>query len=106
MKNLTVALQNLINTEVKESNGKVHQVQSRAIKTALLSALMTDLTDNGFNVGKVEKGFIAQVGAVVLNFDIAIKPLDFDFESAIQKELERLAEIQANKQAKSKKSAK
>ena len=106
MKNLNEVLQNLVGAEIKESGEKVHQVQARTIKSSVLQALMTDLTDNGFNVGKVEKGFIAKVGDLVLNFDVALKPLNYDFESAIQKELDRLAEIEANKQAKSKKSTK
>lgn len=106
MKNLNEVLQSLVITEIKESGNKVHQVQARTIKNAVLQALMSDLTDLGIDVGKIEKGFIARVGHLVLNFDVAIKPLDYDFETAIQKELDRLAEIEANKQAKSKKSAK
>ena len=106
MKNLNSVLQRLVVSEIKESGNKVHQVQARTIKNSVLTALMSDLTDLGVNVGKVEKGFIARVGDLVLNFDVALKPLDYDFESAIQKELDRLAEIEANKKAKSKKSTK
>ena len=106
MKNLNSFLQKLVLTDIKESNNKVHQVQARTIKSSVLQALMSDLTDLGVDVGKIEKGFIARVGNLVLNFDVSLKPLDYDFETAIQKELDRLAEIEANKQAKSKKSTK
>lgn len=106
MKNLNSFLQKLVLTDIKESGNKVHQVQARTIKSGVLSSLMNDLTDLGVDVGKVEKGFIARVGHLVLNFDVSLKPLDYDFESAIQKEIDRLAEIEANKQAKSKKSTK
>lgn len=106
MKNLSQVLQNLYNTEIKVSGEKVHQVQGRTIKAQILNALMLDLTENGISVGKVEKGFIAKVGDLVLNFDTAIKPLSYDFDTAIIVEQERLAEIELNKKAKSKKSAK
>lgn len=99
-------LQKLVSAEIRASGEKVHQVQARTIKSNVLTSLMNDLSGSGIKVGKIEKGFIAKVGDLVLNFDVSLKPLSYDFETAVQNELDRLAEIEANKKAKSKKSTK
>lgn len=102
MKKIAEFLQSLQNTKIAETNGKVKQVQARTIKSATLSALMSDFTDNGLEVGKVQKGFIVRVpnddyGSLVIQVDAVLKPLDFDFDSAVQAEQKRQAEIKAKK---------
>jgi hypothetical protein len=105
MEKLFNALQDLQSVSVKVSNDKVHQVQARAFKQAVLTALKSELTDNGFTVGDIDKGFIVKVGELTFNFDVALKPLTYDFDASVQAEIDRQAEIKSRK-AKAKKSAK
>jgi hypothetical protein len=105
MEKLVSALNNLVGADVRVSNDKVHQVQARTIKQSVLNAIKNDLNANGFTVGDIEKGFIVKVGEMTLNFDVALKPLSYDFEIAVQDELDRQAEIKSRK-AKTKKVAK
>jgi hypothetical protein len=109
MKNLQEFLQSLESVVLKENNGKINQVQARTIKSSSLANLMTDIQDLGFEVGKVQKGFIVRVpnsenGSLVFGLDIQVKSLDYDFDSEVQAEIDRLAEIKARK-SKIKKSA-
>ena len=105
MEKLFNALQVLQNADVKVSNDKVHQVQARAFKQAVLTALKNELNDNGFTVGDIDKGFIVKVGELTLNFDVALKPLNYDFDASVQAEIDRQVDIKSRK-AKTKKSAK
>ncbi len=105
MEKLFSALQVLENTDVRVSNNKVHQVQARTIKQSVLNAVKSELADNGFTVGDIEKGFIVKVGEMVFNFDVSLKALDYDFDLAVQNEIDRQAEIKSRK-AKTKKAAK
>ena len=105
MEKLVQAMKSFQEVDVKVSGSKVHQVQARNLKQALLSAVKSDLTENGFTVGDIDKGFIVKVGELTFNFDVALKPLDYDFDASIQAEIDRQAEIKSRK-AKSKKTAK
>lgn len=110
MKNVANYLQNLKGAELSETNGKIKQVQARTIKSAILTALMSEFSEIDFEVGKVQKGFVVRVpnddqGSLVIQVDAVLKPLDYDFDDAVKAEAERLAEIKAKK-SKSKKSAK
>jgi hypothetical protein len=105
MEKLFNALQVLQNTDVRVSNNKVHQVQARTIKQSVLNAIKAELSDNGFTVGDVEKGFIVKVGELTFNFDVSLKALDFDFDTAVNAEIARQAEIKSRK-AKTKKATK
>jgi hemolysin activation/secretion protein len=107
MEKLSLALQNLNGFAFKETNGKINQVQSRAVKSNALTELMADFISAGFEVGKVQKGFIVrvpneQLGSIVLGLDIQVKPLDYDFDSEVQAEKDRQAEIKARKDKKKK----
>lgn len=102
MKKVADYLQNTKGVVYAETNGKMKQTQARAFKSALLDALMTDFTDSGLEVGKVQKGFIVRVpnddlGSLVIQVDAVLKPLDFDYDSAVQAETKRLAEIKSKK---------
>jgi hypothetical protein len=105
MEKLFNVMKSFQEADVKVSGSKVHQVQARTIKQSILSALKNELNDNGFTVGDIEKGFIVKVGEMTFNFDVSLKALDYDFESAVQTEIDRQAEIKDRK-AKTKKSAK
>ncbi len=105
MEKLVSVLNSLVGADVRVSNNKVHQVQARTIKQNVLSAVKQELTDNGFTVGDIEKGFIVKVGEMVFNFDISLKALDYDFDNAVNAEIARQAEIKSRK-AKSKKATK
>jgi len=105
MEKLLNALQVLQGADVKVSGSKVHQVQARTFKQAVLGAIKTDLAENGFTVGDIDKGFIVKVGELTFNFDVSLKALDYDFDKAVQDEIDRQAEIKSRK-AKSKKATK
>jgi len=105
MEKLFSALQVLENTDVRVSNNKVHQVQARTIKQSVLNAVKSELTENGFTVGDIDKGFIVKVGELTFNFDVSLKALDYDFDLAVQNEIDRQAEIKSRK-AKTKKAVK
>ena len=105
MEKLVSVLNSLVGADVRVSNNKVHQVQARTIKQSVLNAVKSELADNGFTVGDIEKGFIVKVGEMVFNFDVSLKALDYDFDLAVQNEIDRQAEIKSRK-AKTKKAAK
>jgi len=105
MEKLVSVLNNLVGAEIRKSNDKVHQVQARTIKQSVLNAVKSELADNGFTVGDIEKGFIVKVGDLVFNIDVALKPLSYDFDVAVQDEIKRQAEIKSRK-AKTKKASK
>lgn len=103
-------LQNLNGVVFAESNGKIKQTQARKLKSGLLGELVADIQGSGFEVAKVQKGYIVRVpnenlGSIVLGLDLQVKPLDYDFDAEAERETKRLAEIKAKK-SKSKKSAK
>jgi hypothetical protein len=105
MKNLQEFLQSLESVVFKENNGKINQVQARTIKSSSLANLMKDFQDLGFEVGKVQKGIIVRVpneneGSLVFGIDIQVKPLDYDFDSEIENEKNRLQEIADRKKKK------
>jgi hemolysin activation/secretion protein len=105
MEKLSYSLQNLNGVVFKENNGKINQVQSRAVKSGALSELVADFINAGFEVGKVQKGIIVrvpneQLGSIVLGLDIQVKPLDYDFDSEIENEKNRLQEIADRKKKK------
>lgn len=102
MKKVAEYLQSLEKAEIKESKGKVQQVYARTIKAQTLHNLMKDFQDLGFEVGKVQKGFIVRVpndtyGSLVIQVDTILKPLDYDFDSAVETEKQRIAEIKSKK---------
>lgn len=102
MKNVAEYLQSLEKSEIKESKGKVQQVHARTIKSATLTSLMKDFQDLGFEVGKVQKGFVVRVpndtyGSLVIQVDTILKPLDYDFDNAVENEKQRIAELKSKK---------
>lgn len=106
IKKVAEFLQSLQSAKVGETNGKIKQVQARTIKSAVLTALMSEFSEIDFEVGKVQKGFIVRIpnddhGSLVIQVDAILKPLDYDFDNAVQAEVKRLAEIKAKKKTKS-----
>lgn len=121
MKNLQAVLQEIETSTLKLSGEKINQIQRNDFKNRIIVAMVSDLTEAGFETAMTKDGAIVhlenETSSVYVGFDGTIKNLDYDLQGAIDEyeesvksklERERLAKAKKEKALadKAKKSAK